>query len=237
MNVYLLELLSKGSHFITIVFLAFFGYLNIDSNQLIIENENIRKSTGVNYEIIDYEVEEIVKHNIPRGHYLVKEAGHEGVTVIDGDDVFQLREAQNEIRYVGAGATGQYYGNLTGYGPDCYGCNGLGNLACRVDHNLVADGKYYDDDDYGLVRIVAAPRQKLENGRAFSCGTIVEMTVDEQKITAIVLDRGGALNACFSQGVIVFDLAFASEAEELDAIRAITKRDQSVQFEVKRWGF
>ncbi len=80
-----------------------------------------------------------------------------------------------------------FKGNLTHYGPDCEGCGG--RTACRrVD---VRNGNiYYNDKDYGKVRIVAADRE-------LPCGSIIKINIDaydKDGMYAIVLDRGGAVN-------------------------------------------
>ncbi len=42
-------------------------------------------------------------------------------------------------------------GNLTGYGANCYGCSGY----TAAGHNL-NESMYYDDNEFGTVRILAA---------------------------------------------------------------------------------
>lgn len=76
-----------------------------------------------------------------------------------------------------------YNGFLTGYAANCPLCSG--NLGCNGQN--VLDGTiYYNDSDYGNVRIVASSSN-------LKCGSIVEFTLDtvsDKPITAIVLDRG-----------------------------------------------
>lgn len=238
MNLYLLELFGKWINFMMVSFLAVFGFLEPNQVYFEVENMNSQKSFMVDYQIEPYEIEHIYKSNMPAGKEQVVESGQEKVVaVFDGAPVV-LQEKENKVKKVGTGEPGKYYGNLTGYGADCRGCDGQGNLACfNANHNLVDDGKYYHDDEYGEVRIVAAPSQTLANGKTFSCGTIVTISFEDQSIKAIVLDRGIALENSFEEDVILFDLAFVSEQEELSDIYAITRQDGSVQFEVKRWGF
>lgn len=123
-------------------------------------------------------------------------------------------------------------GRLTGYGPDCAGCSGTGNLACKTQngakHNLYTNGIYYNDATFGQVRIVAAAYQK------FPCGTIIEITkAGQQSITAVVLDRGGSMNNAYTNGTIWIDLAYSSIAEaKVGGIAGY-----NYQINVRRWGW
>lgn len=110
-------------------------------------------------------------------------------------------------------------GKLSGYGPDCYGCSGY--LAYG---DYVGDGRiYYQDEEYGNVRIVAADRK-------YPFGTIVRINIsDREPFFAIVLDRGGAIG--FSKTAL-FDLLYPNEyLADLDGVFYNTK------FEVLRYGF
>lgn len=74
-----------------------------------------------------------------------------------------------------------YVGYLTGYVADCPLCGGT--LGCTGQN--VLDGRIttYNDADYGTVRIMAS-------STSLACGSIVSYTYNNEKITAIVLDRG-----------------------------------------------
>ena len=76
-----------------------------------------------------------------------------------------------------------FNGFLTGYAANCPLCGGT--LGCNGQN--VLDGTiYYNDADYGEVRIVASSSN-------LKCGSIVQFnldTVSNKPITAIVLDRG-----------------------------------------------
>ena len=123
-------------------------------------------------------------------------------------------------------------GKLTGYGPDCAGCSGRGNLDCKnaigTKHNFFNDGIYYNDSTFGQVLIVAAAIQK------FPCGTIIEIVkAGQQPITAVVLDRGGSMNSAFSKGTIWIDLAYGSTADaKVGGVSGL-----NYQINVKRWGW
>ena len=92
-----------------------------------------------------------------------------------------------------------YTGNLTSYGADCYGCSGR----TYSGHDLSAS-IYYDDPEYGTVRILAADPQ-------FPMYSIFRVNVPGMDpFIGIVLDRGG--NVGFGRGTL-FDLAFYSESD------------------------
>lgn len=80
-----------------------------------------------------------------------------------------------------------FTGELTGYGADCEGCSGI--LACKPLTNVFEKGIYFEDKEYGTVRIVAASRD-------YKCGTIVRFNapkLSDEPIIAVVMDRGGAI--------------------------------------------
>ncbi len=93
-----------------------------------------------------------------------------------------------------------YHGNITGYGPDCKGCSGITASGYNVKNNI-----YYQDKEYGKIRIVAADR-------SLPFGSIIKITNLKNKddILAIVLDRGGAIG--FKKSVY-FDLLYKSEKD------------------------
>lgn len=80
-----------------------------------------------------------------------------------------------------------FLAEMTGYGGDCEGCSGI--LACRPITNVFTNGIYFEDDEYGTVRVVAADRK-------YPCGTIMKFyskKLSDEPIVAIVMDRGGAI--------------------------------------------
>ncbi len=79
-----------------------------------------------------------------------------------------------------------FTGKLTHYGPDCKGCGGT--TACK-GINVRNGNIYYNDKEYGKVRIVAADRK-------LPCGSIIKINIDKYDkngMYAIVLDRGGII--------------------------------------------
>lgn len=111
-----------------------------------------------------------------------------------------------------------YYGKLSRYGPDCYGCSGY-----LASGNYVGDGTiYYYDSYYGNVRILAGDK-------SYPFGTIVRVSYGSEVFLGIVLDRGGAIG--FNKTAL-FDLLYPSEyLANIDGVNYNTK------FEILRLGF
>ncbi len=121
---------------------------------------------------------------------------------------------------------------MTGYGPDCPGCSKVGNVACKTregkKHSLISDGIYYNDKEFGKVRIVAADKS------AFSCGTVLKINNPRAGVFyAIVLDTGYTMRKAWKEGVVWMDLAFESQASAAKA--GVTS--SNTKFEVQRWGW
>lgn len=93
-----------------------------------------------------------------------------------------------------------YVGTLTGYGADCYGCSGYTSSG----HNL-NESMYYNDSEYGTVRILAADKQ-FPFYSIFRVSNVPGM----EPFIGIVLDRGG--NVGFGRGTL-FDLAYSNESD------------------------
>lgn len=99
-------------------------------------------------------------------------------------DLHAMAAVIEEINYDNKYAVlDSFVGDLTGYGADCPLCSGF--LGCTgVD---VRDGRTeYEDSEYGLVRIVASSKN-------LACGSIIQFEssrISNEKVTAIVLDRG-----------------------------------------------
>lgn len=74
-----------------------------------------------------------------------------------------------------------YVGYLTGYVADCPLCGGT--LGCTGQNVLTDRITSYNDKDYGTVKIMAS-------STSLACGSIVSYTLNDEKVTAIVLDRG-----------------------------------------------
>ena len=133
---------------------------------------------------------------------------------------------------VGTARPGEYIGRLTTYGADCAGCSKTGTVACRKPngktHSLTRDGMYYNDSEYGKVRILAADLG------GFPCGTII--LVNNGKIKpfyAVVMDTGGTMRQQYAQGYIWMDLAFVHEGDS----KGTHTGSKTTRFSVQRWGW
>ncbi len=110
-----------------------------------------------------------------------------------------------------------YNGILTGYAADCALCGGT--LGCTGQNVLTDRVTTHYDNTYGNVRIVAS-------SKSLPCGSIVQFdlpSVSEEKITAIVLDRG----------VIGTALDLLVESEEY-AYRNVGKKH--ITYDILRFG-
>ena len=99
----------------------------------------------------------------------------------------------------------RYVGKVSAYTAYCSdGCNGYTANGRYIGNNI-----YYNDKDYGKVRIVAGDR-------SLPFGTIVRfnnLKYYGKEVYAIVLDRGGAIG---NGRRVLFDLLFSSEREAND---------------------
>ena len=97
----------------------------------------------------------------------------------------------------------------------------------RGTHSLINDGIYYEDEEYGSIRILSA-------ASAFPCGTIIEVdNGNGEPFYGVVLDRGGSMNSAWKNGTVWIDLAYASSADA--KVGGIT--GTNIKFDVQRWGF
>lgn len=124
-----------------------------------------------------------------------------------------------------------FIGSLTGYGPDCLGCGGKTSTGFDLTQSI-----YYEDEEYGTIRIVAADKY-------FPFYSIIRISnvPNMEPIIAIVLDRGSDVgwyrdsetgNIMFdSQKGTLFDLAFTTEKDP-----NLIGKTNNVKFEVLRSG-
>ena len=127
----------------------------------------------------------------------------------------------NDIRKYGKNNLIEFNGTLTGYGPDCPGCSGI--VYCRPNPNVLNGKIYYNDSEYGKLRILAADY-------SIPCGSIVKISnfkfVDGNEFYGIVLDRGSAIVG------LTMDLLYPSEKDT-----QIIGRQKNINFKVLRWGW
>lgn len=185
--------------------------------------------------VIEYEVEKVEDSSIPSNITKVVNSGSDGLSYIDsnGQEII-LEEPITEKIIVGTGKYGIYNGNMTGYGPDCATCNGLGVTACSTrDHkafNLIKDGVYYYDEEYGKARVLAGAKKE------FPCGTIIKIENSNLgDFLGIVMDTGYDMNRFYENGKILFDVAYDTEKNEM--VPKTTNMTGTVIYNVQRWGW
>lgn len=126
-----------------------------------------------------------------------------------------------DIRSYGANSKIKFTGTLTGYGPDCPGCGGI--VACRPNQDVRNGNIYYNDSNYGKIRILAADY-------SIPCGSIVHIEnykfADNNEFIGIVLDRGSAIVG------LTMDLLYPSEADTV-----VIGRQRNISFTIERWGW
>ena len=122
----------------------------------------------------------------------------EPVKVVKKENTEEKLETKKSIKVLKT-----YTGPITAYGPDCVGCT-TGKTASG--YNVRNGNIYYNDKEYGKIRIVAADKS-LPFG---SIIRIKNLNVFKDDVIAIVLDRGSAIG--FNKKVY-FDLLYKSEKE------------------------
>ena len=224
----------KFSVVLTVVFIVTIIVVTIINTGTTLYNPIGNMTATMINEIEPYGTDYVYVENMPStAEPIVLSEGINGLDyTYDGLNYVHLSDMKNEIVQVGTGREGNYTGKLTGYGPDCPGCSSVGNVACRtksgINHSLINDGLYYNDEIYGSVRILAA------DNTAFPCGTIVKVNngnLDE--FYGIVLDSGSAMRGAWKEGIVWMDLAFSSQAEA----RTGGATSSNTTFNVQRWGW
>ena len=244
MNLYILEMILK---FIRMLFIAFISLFNIS---LYAENETVSQNSIANRDV--YAVRTVVLKNETKVNtkkiVTNKSQVVQNKPVTTKTQVVEKKELPNiqnnniqqnnvitkESSTIVENKTTveEFTGRLTGYGPNCRGCSGTGNLACKTREKTVFslknDGIYYNDSVYGKVRIVAAATSK------FKCGTIITITKPgQQPFTAVVLDTGGSMRKAWANGTVWMDLAY--EDETMSGSDNLT--GSNIKFSVQRYGW
>jgi hypothetical protein len=233
MNFYLLQLLGKWVCFLVVSLSSLVG---VDSSIKEYEiQDNSNKNISVLTEIIPYNTNITYNNSIPKNITKTISTGKEGIKFIntDGTEVV-LQEVVNEEIEIGTGALGTYTGIITGYGPDCSTCSGRGYVACKTEtqesFNLLTDGVYYNDSEYGSVRVLAAALTE------FPCGTIIQVeSTTLGTFMGIVLDTGYDMKKNYELGVYHFDVAYTTETDEM--VAKTTDMSGNVIYNVQRWGW
>ena len=235
MNILVLEFARKFFSLLVISFMSLFNLGNY--NEIELKTDNLIKDTSIMSVVTNYKT--IYKYNskLPSNVKKVITTGVNEIAYKTSEDetVQVIQEKVDEVVEVGTGRNGNYTGKLSGYGPDCVGCTGTGNLACKTrenkTHSLVNDGIYYEDSEYGKVRIVAAAL------KGFPCGTIVQITKPgKDTFTAIVLDTGASMANSWAQGKVWMDLAYSTQKDKT-VFGADGLTGNNISFSVQRWGW
>lgn len=233
MNFYLLHVVGKWFSLFIVSAMNFLGF-TVDEQKLEVAASNIDKNVSMVTEVIPFETVKTYDSSIPSNIQKVLVEGKNGLAFTDDEgNKVTLEPVVHEEIQVGTGAYGVFNGIMTGYGPDCDTCDGKGYVACRTvdkkDFNLIEDGIYYEDAEFGKVRVLAAALS------VFPCGTIVEVDSSNLgKFTGIVLDTGYGMRKSLENGIYHFDVAYTTESDEMVAK---TTNKKGVTYSVQRWGW
>ena len=233
MNFYLLNLFGKWVSLGILSIMSLFGF-TLEEETTEISNSNINKNVNISSTVIEHETIETFDSSIPSNITKVITEGKDGVIYYNDDGTIVLEEVVDEEVIIGTGKNGEYTGVMTGYGPDCSTCSGRGYVSCKTEDkknfNLINDGVYYNDDEYGEVRVLAAALSE------FPCGTIVEVKSSNLgDFTGIVMDTGYTMREQLKNGVYHFDVAYQTEKDE--SIKKATDMSGDVIYSVQRWGW
>ncbi len=233
MNFYLLNLFGKWVSLGILSIMSLFGF-TLEEETTEISNSNINKNVNISSTVIEHETIETFDSSIPSNITKVITEGKDGVIYYNDDGTIVLEEVVDEEVIIGTGKNGEYTGVMTGYGPDCSTCSGRGYVSCKTEDkknfNLINDGVYYNDDEYGEVRVLAAALSE------FPCGTIVEVKSSNLgDFTGIVMDTGYTMREQLKNGVYHFDVAY--ETEKNEEIKKATNMSGEVIYSVQRWGW
>ena len=113
-----------------------------------------------------------------------------------------------------------FKGQMTAYKATCTGCTG--KVYCPPRQDVRNDNIWYNDNSYGMVRILAADPN-------IPCGTVVKISnvsFSDQEIVGIVLDRGGLIKGNIMDFLV-------GENDDMDVVG----RQRNVNYEVVRWGW
>jgi 3D (Asp-Asp-Asp) domain-containing protein len=226
-------------------FSSFFTNVSYKEENYEVINNMANKSSNltVNIEVLNYSTKYVYNNDLEVGNQNISVTGEEGYKIYDSntglvtleknpvDEVIEIGTKQivyndvtnnDEILEV-------YTGISTAYGPDCYGCTGY--VACPTKsgttYNLITNGIYYNDDDYGYVRVLAADNSK------FPCGTIIKVESSGYDVVlGVVLDTGQSMRDAWSIGNIHIDIAFETESSALTYAT-----NSNTNYTILRWGW
>lgn len=184
-------------YFIFLIFIFFMTIIVVDSNKKInIVTSNVNNVKSLKSSRIYHEIDVEVE------------------TIKKVNNTLDIKKYGNKYKI-------EFKGTLTGYGPDCPGC--LGMVYCKPNPNVLNGNIYYNDKQYGKLRILAADY-------SIPCGSIIKIEnfsfIPGNEFYGIVLDRGSAIVG------LTMDLLYPSEADTV-----IIGRQRNIHFTVERWGW
>lgn len=191
---------------VSIFIIGIFYKKNINDKKLVINNNNLNKmadKTSILFKEEDMENTEVDESIVE--DFKEEEKVEEIVEEVAVQETTKS-SYENEIitSYLSDPVITTYVGNLTGYGPDCYGCT---SGKTSTGHNLY-ESIYYEDSEYGTVRILAG-----DYDIPFYSIIRISNVPGMDPFLGIVLDRGGNVGFPEKGKGTMFDLAFASEKD------------------------
>ena len=233
MSIYFIKLVESWRSALILTSFSVFG-IEIKDTNILVANKDIATDFTIVTTITEHDTITRYNSKLPSNKTNVIVEGVDGVTYVDRDGTEKvLKEKVDAIVEIGTGPYGDYSGITTGYGGDCPGCSGV--VACPTREgkymNLFTDGVYYQDQQYGSVRIVAADHT------LFRCGTVIEVDNGRQDpFLAIVLDTGIDMRRAWrNEGIAHLDIAFVTQTDP--EVYSVTAKNNSAKFSVQRWGW
>lgn len=235
MNISLLQLFFKLMSLAALSVMSIFNVGNYNEVNITNDNVNAIKNTNVISEIKEYKTIKKYNSKLPLNKTKIITEGEDEIAYIISDEKKVLQEKVDKVIEVGSGRAGNFIGRVSGYGPDCPGCSKVGNVACKTrekkSHSLINDGIYYEDSEFGKLRIIAAAL------KGFPCGTVVKITKPgKDPYMTIVLDTGASMANSWAKGSVWFDLAYTTQKDK-KVLGADGLTGNNMKFEVQRWGW
>lgn len=232
MNTIIINCFTKLSTLICVFIFSASNIINFAEFRADIRNNDKNKILKDKEKPLYYETIKEYNEKVPKGIENIKIKGVNGVLSLNevGEYIVKVDKI-DEVIEVGTGKEGNYTGLITGYGPDCSTCDGKGYVNCPLLDgswfSINLNGIYYNDSQFGNVRILAADH------REFPCGTIIQVSNENIKepIIGIVLDTGSAMKKAYNNGSIHIDMAFQTEQN----LNFTTNKNTN--FVVRRWGW
>ncbi len=220
---------------VAVIFVFSFCVATFQKANYQLDNDLNSKNASSFVQVDEYKTIEIFDKSIPSNITKVVVEGQDGLSFIDKNgNKSVIKEVVDEQKVIGTGKYGIYHGNMTGYGPDCDSCDGRGYVACDTrDHksfNILRDGVYYTDTEYGKARVLAAAFAE------FPCGTVIEVdSPNLGKFLGIVMDTGSMMRRYWNKGIALFDVAYMTEDDPM--VPYTTCMKGKVTYSVQRWGW